>query len=94
MAFSRPVVSTFSGGVPEIVENGETGLLVERDDPEALADAIVALLADPARARAMGEAGHRRLLANFVWDLSARRLDEMLRAIRAREGMSEAPTGS
>jgi glycosyltransferase involved in cell wall biosynthesis len=81
MAFSCPVVSTNSGGIPEIVKHEETGLLVERNDAEAIATAIVTLLTDPARARAMGEAGRRRLLDNFVWDHTAGRLDELLREI-------------
>jgi glycosyltransferase involved in cell wall biosynthesis len=83
MAFSCPVVSTLAGGVPEIVQDGETGLLVERGDVGALANAIVALLTDPARAGAMGEAGRRRLLANFVWDHTAQRLDDLLRPFEA-----------
>jgi phosphatidylinositol alpha-1,6-mannosyltransferase len=74
-------VSTNSGGIPEIVKHEETGLLVERNDAEAIATAIVTLLTDPARARAMGEAGRRRLLDNFVWDHTAGRLDELLREI-------------
>jgi glycosyltransferase involved in cell wall biosynthesis len=60
MAMSRPVVATRVGGVPEVVENGATGYLVEPGDDEALADAITALLRDPSTARAMGHAGQRR----------------------------------
>ena len=51
MALGRPVVATSVGGVPEVVADGETGLLVEPGDPEALAKAVLKLLADGDRAR-------------------------------------------
>jgi glycosyltransferase involved in cell wall biosynthesis len=49
----RPVIAARTGGLPEVVRDGETGLLVEPDDPAGLGDAVAALAADPARARAM-----------------------------------------
>lgn len=65
MAVGKPVVATEVGGTPELVANGETGLLVPPRDPDALAAALRDLLADPARAQAMGEAGYRRLRERF-----------------------------
>ena len=62
----RPVVATAVNGVPEIVEDGVTGVLVERGDGEALARAVLGTLADPERARAMGRAGRRRVQACFT----------------------------
>jgi len=56
-AAGLPVVVGRSGGAPETVRDGETGALIPPDDPPALARAIIALLQDPARAHAMGEAG-------------------------------------
>jgi glycosyltransferase involved in cell wall biosynthesis len=67
MAFKLPVVATNVGGFPEIVQNGETGILVPPRDPDALADALCALLDDPARARTMGLAGYERSRL-FTWD--------------------------
>jgi len=67
MSFKLPVVATNVGGFPEIVQNGETGILVPPRDPDALADALCTLLDDPARARAMGLAGHERSRL-FTWD--------------------------
>jgi len=58
-----PVVASAVGGVPEAVREGETGYLVPPRDPAALADRLAACLRDPARARAMGEAGWRSLEA-------------------------------
>jgi len=66
MAAGTPTVATSVGGVPEVVADGETGVLVAPEDPVALASAIVALLRDPDRARAMGVAGRSRLEAEFA----------------------------
>lgn len=65
MAAGKPVVATRSGGVPEIVVEGETGLLVPPGDEAALAGALVELLADPARALRMGAAGTARARERF-----------------------------
>ena len=65
MAFARPIVATTAGGIPEAVEDGQTGLLVPPRDPRALAEALAALLTDKARARALGAAGRQRFLARF-----------------------------
>jgi glycosyltransferase involved in cell wall biosynthesis len=56
MACGKPVVATMAGGIPEVVEDGLTGLLVPTRDPEAMAAAIVRLLNDAALRRQMGEA--------------------------------------
>jgi len=66
MALARPVVATVVGGLPEVVVDGETGLLVAPRDHVALARAVGALLSDPARARALGEAGLRRVETEFT----------------------------
>jgi len=67
MACEVPVVSTTTGAIPEIVEHGEMGLLVPPRDPDAMAGAIIELLASPERRKAMGEAGRRR--AENLFDL-------------------------
>ncbi len=67
-AMARPVVATAVDGTPEVVEHGVTGLLVPPGNPPALRAALLTLLADPERARRMGEAGRRRTLERF--DLS------------------------
>jgi glycosyltransferase involved in cell wall biosynthesis len=60
MAAGLPIVACRSGAVPEVVTDGETALLVPPGDPEALAEALLALLADPDRRRRMAEAGRER----------------------------------
>ena len=66
MQYSLPVISTREGGIPDIVIDGETGILVEKNDPEGLADAIASLIEDPELARRMGHAGRKRLEENFT----------------------------
>ena len=86
MACEAPVVASAVGGIPEVVVDGVTGLLVDYDpaDPAALetglADAINALVADPARAKAMGRAGRARAIADFSWDAIAQRTVAVYRA--------------
>ena len=67
MACGAPVVGSRVGGIPEVVADGVTGLLVPPDDPDALAGALNALIGDPERARAMGRAGRERAVAEFSW---------------------------
>jgi glycosyltransferase involved in cell wall biosynthesis len=65
MRWGTPVIGTRAGGIPEIVEDGESGLLVSPGNRAELADAIVALLEDEGRRRRIGEAGRRRVEAEF-----------------------------
>jgi glycosyltransferase involved in cell wall biosynthesis len=66
MAMERPVVALDSGGAPEVVEHGVSGLLSPAGDVDAIADHLVALLTDPVRRRAMGAAGRRRVEEHFT----------------------------
>lgn len=76
MASALPIVSTPVSGVPLAVVPGETGLLAREGDPETLLQALLALLGDPARARAYGAAGRRRAEAELTWDAVAGRYRE------------------
>ena len=71
MACGTAVVGSAVGGIPEVVSDGETGLLVPPGDPGALAGALSALIADPARAAALGRAGRERAVAEFGWQAVA-----------------------
>jgi glycosyltransferase involved in cell wall biosynthesis len=66
MACSRAIVATRAGGIPEIVEDGRTGVLVPPRDHRALAREIVRLLNDPDQRRRMGDAGFERVSARFT----------------------------
>lgn len=68
MAAARPIVATAVSAIPEVVQDGITGLLVRPRDPKALANAVLALLSDREKARAMGTAGLLRLKNHFTED--------------------------
>lgn len=73
MACETPVVCSHIGGMPELVVDGETGLLVPPGDSAALGEAVERLLDDPATARRWGAAGRERVLARFTWRTVAER---------------------
>jgi glycosyltransferase involved in cell wall biosynthesis len=83
MASGTPVVASRVGGVPEVVADGETGLLVDPGDVEALRDGLSRLLGDPASAARMGRAGRDLVHERFTWPECARRAaaayEEMLK---------------
>ncbi len=66
LAHERPVVATRVGGVPEIVKGGETGILVAPEDPDAIAEGVLTLLADPAKAQAMARHGRADVKTRFA----------------------------
>ena len=70
------MVATTAGAIPEVVEDGVTGLLVPSDDAEAFAAAVVSLLSGPERMKAMGTAGATRVSEHFTWDKVAERVIE------------------
>jgi glycosyltransferase involved in cell wall biosynthesis len=65
MAYGIPVIATQTGGLPEVIENGSTGLLVPPGNAHALANAIGELLGDPEKCRRMGEAGSTRARVKY-----------------------------
>ncbi|MGV0806182.1 glycogen synthase [Mycolicibacterium setense] len=89
MACSTPVVASDVGGIPEVVADRQTGLLVHYDatDPRffemRLADAVNALVAEPETAREYGEAGRRRCIAEFSWAHIAEQTLEIYRKVSA-----------
>jgi glycogen synthase len=78
---ARPIVATRRGGLPEIVIDGETGLLVEADDCDGLANAIASLLERPEVARRMGETARERARDKFSADRFANEYDELYRRL-------------
>jgi alpha-maltose-1-phosphate synthase len=67
MACGTAVVASRIGGIPEVVVDGETGLLVPPEEPDALAAALNELARDPERAEAMGRTGRERAISEFDW---------------------------
>jgi phosphatidylinositol alpha-1,6-mannosyltransferase len=82
-ACGRPVVVGDSGGAREALVDGATGLLVDGRDVGAVAEAVGGLLADPARAQAMGAAGRARVERHFTWPRAASQLAGWLREAAA-----------
>lgn len=72
MAMELPVIATRSGAFPEIVKEGQTGILVEPGDSDALAEAILILLSDENLRKSMGKSGQQRALEKFSWKVTVR----------------------
>lgn len=87
MAAARPIVATNVGGMPDAIDDGESGLLVPAADPGALAEGIDALLRDPDRAAALGAAARARVERDYAIEAVAGRIEDIYRtalAARAR----------
>jgi len=89
LAVGTPVVASTIGGSPELIRDGENGRLVPPADPHALADAILALLREPERARAMARAGQAMVQSQYTIDVTMARTiavyRDLLDASRTRE---------
>jgi len=73
MAAGVPIISTNTSSIPEIITDGETGLLVPPENPEALAEKILYAINHPAEMGAIAQAGRKRIKENFTWEKIAER---------------------
>jgi phosphatidylinositol alpha-1,6-mannosyltransferase len=80
-ACGKPVIGGRSGGVPEAIQDGVTGLLVDPQDPEDIARAITRILTEPGLATALGTAGAARVRSGFTWSQAAERMHSVLAAV-------------
>ena len=86
-AAGKPVVGCRRGAIEDVVDEERDGLLVPYQDPVALADGVLRLLADPAWARALGAAGRRKVREEHTWPVVARRIRESyIEALMGRPG--------
>ncbi|HEY8489356.1 MAG TPA: glycosyltransferase family 4 protein [Dehalococcoidia bacterium] len=85
-ACGTAVVATTAGALPEVVEDGVTGILVPPSNPQALARAIRALLEDPERRLAMGQAGQERIQRLFTWRETARQTAALYQEVLEEHG--------
>jgi glycosyltransferase involved in cell wall biosynthesis len=83
LAAGRPVVATKVGGVPDVVDEGETGFLVRPHDTHALAERLEILAGDPVRRRAMGELGRERVLERYAVERLVDDVDALYRELLA-----------
>jgi glycosyltransferase involved in cell wall biosynthesis len=81
MAAGLPVIATNGGGVPEIIVDGITGILIPMKDPRALADAMASLLADADLRIRMGAAGRRHILRHFTIRRTAEEVEQVSQRI-------------
>ena len=92
MALSRPVVASNVGGIPEMIEDGRTGLLVAPRDPVALGDAIVRLLTDHAYADLLARGGHDLVHRKFCVERMVRAIEDLYdEGAEAIRGPADAP---
>lgn len=89
MAAGLPVVSSSVGGLPESVIDGETGLLVEPDNSEALANAMLTLIANRELAQRMGDVGAARAKGRFSWESVIVSLNSLYRALALGEAIKD-----
>ncbi len=80
MLFSLPIIATNRGAVPEIIEDGRSGILIEPQTPRFAAEAIERLYHDRALRARLGAAGEARVRARYQADVIARRVDDIARA--------------
>ena len=83
-ACGLPVVVSDAGGLPEVVEHGVTGLVVPRESPRALADAIARLVDDATLRNRMGENGRQRVQQRYEWSSCVERVTAVYESLRAR----------
>lgn len=77
-----PVIGSYSGGIPDAIEDGKSGFLVPSDDHEALAEKILTLFRNPQLAKQMGEYGRQRVEQNFTWlQITEKLLQEFFRRL-------------
>jgi phosphatidylinositol alpha-1,6-mannosyltransferase len=82
-AAGKPVVAGDSGGAPEALLDGETGLVVDGRAVSAVAEAVAGLLADPQRRASMGAAGRRFVTENYAWDVISAKFQNLLDSLTA-----------
>ena len=92
MACARPIVASRVGGIPEVVVDGETGLLVPPKDPDSLAEAIVRLLEDRALAARLADGGLARVRERFTVERMVDRTLEVYGADACRAGSAIGPS--
>jgi glycosyltransferase involved in cell wall biosynthesis len=88
MAAGKPVVATRVGGVPELIEHGRDGVLVDPADAAGLADAVLSLMKDPARARTLGENAGKKVRRDFTLESMVDQYEKMYASML---GSSPAP---
>ncbi len=77
-SYGKPALGLRRGGVPDAILDGRTGILVDRDDAAAIADAIESMIVDHSARARLGEEGRRRALAEASWSAARDRMRDMV----------------
>ncbi len=93
MAAGLPLVGTRVGGLPEMIEDGRNGRLVRPRDPQGLSEAMREILADPARARRLGEASRRRVIEEFSLPNMISSYEDLFTRLLNRSSAAPSPPG-
>jgi glycosyltransferase involved in cell wall biosynthesis len=87
MALAKPVIAPHIGGVPEIISDQVHGLLFSPGEADRLGESILELLADPEKARRMGEAGAKRVEASFSLEMSVKKIEQLFFSLLSEKGL-------
>ncbi len=90
LASRKPVVATKAGGIPEIIQDGVTGVLVAPDDPTSLCNAMRGLLRDQAFRERLAEAGYQRVTRHFQWAAAGERYEATFKALHDHRTVPDA----
>jgi glycosyltransferase involved in cell wall biosynthesis len=74
---NKPVIATNTGGLPEIIEDGVTGLLIPPEDPDAIANAIIRMAKEKEGAKELAKRGKEKVLENYTFQQMINRTNEV-----------------
>ncbi|MFC5051538.1 glycosyltransferase family 4 protein [Rubritalea spongiae] len=89
LAHKKPVIASNVGGIPDVIKNGETGILVEEKNEQELADSILRLLNDPQLCEELGDAGYLHVKRFFDWERIASETFELYSKLAARSNSTQ-----
>jgi glycogen(starch) synthase len=77
MAAGKPIIATNAGGIPELIESGQNGILIDTGEDEELASAIIKVLSDKSLAKAIGENNREKVREHYSWEVAARKAEHL-----------------
>ena len=86
LSLAKPVIATRVGGIPEVIEHGVTGWLVEPRDSRAIADAVISILLDSKKAKAIGQAGYKKIKSHFTVEQEVKNLESLYYMLLGNRG--------
>jgi glycosyltransferase involved in cell wall biosynthesis len=93
MACRKPVVASAVGGIPEIIESGKSGILVDPDNPAGLANALLDLLKDPHLQRSLSNYAYERVVARFQCEHTGAAYERLFHRLISRHQSDFSPSG-